>query len=171
MEPPPSPTARTSHQPSTGKIVPLSPSQTRKHYCGNICDPQMFSRLHTRGKIVAETKFASGEAKMSPIKFRKISCFRSVIFLRKHCFPVFAHLGKHGEALAGNNVSATIFPSLPKALLYYAATPTGLVLNKPKNRRYTVRQWAARNNENLPGGDGRVAHVQATEKALSKLPA
>jgi hypothetical protein len=37
--------------------------------------------------------------------------------LRKHCFLVFAHLGKHGETLAGNNVSATMFPSLPKALI------------------------------------------------------
>ena len=25
---------------------------------------------------------------------------------------VFAHSGKHGETLAGNNVSATMFPSL-----------------------------------------------------------
>ena len=37
--------------------------------------------------------------------------------LRKHCFLVFAHLGKHGETLAGNNVSATMFPSLPRALI------------------------------------------------------
>jgi hypothetical protein len=29
---------------------------------------------------------------------------------------VFAHSGKHGETLAGNNVSATMFPSLPRAL-------------------------------------------------------
>ena len=36
--------------------------------------------------------------------------------LRKHCVLVFAHLGRHGETLAGNNVSATMFPSLPKAL-------------------------------------------------------
>ena len=36
--------------------------------------------------------------------------------LRKHCFLAFARLGKHGETLAGNNVSATMFPSLPKAL-------------------------------------------------------
>ena len=35
--------------------------------------------------------------------------------LRKHCFLVFAHLGKHGETLAGNKVSETMFPSLPKA--------------------------------------------------------
>ena len=44
----------------------------RKHCCGNICDsfsmfPQMFPCLPTRGNIVAETKFASREAKMLPI--------------------------------------------------------------------------------------------------------
>ena len=32
------------------------------------------------------------------------------------CFLVFAHSWKHDETLAGNNVSATIFPSLPRAL-------------------------------------------------------
>ena len=30
--------------------------------------------------------------------------------LWKHCFLVFSHLGKHGETLAGNNFSATMFP-------------------------------------------------------------
>jgi hypothetical protein len=29
---------------------------------------------------------------------------------------VFAHSWKHGETLVGNNVSATMFPSLPMAL-------------------------------------------------------
>jgi hypothetical protein len=29
---------------------------------------------------------------------------------------VFAHSEKHGETLVGNNVSATMFPSLPRAL-------------------------------------------------------
>ena len=33
-------------------------------------------------------------------------------------FPRFAHSGKHGETLAGNNVSATMFPCLPRALDY-----------------------------------------------------
>jgi hypothetical protein len=34
--------------------------------------------------------------------------------LRKHYFQVFAHSWKHWqETLAGNNVSATMFPSLP----------------------------------------------------------
>jgi hypothetical protein len=28
---------------------------------------------------------------------------------------VFAHSGKHGETLVGNNVAATMFPSLPRA--------------------------------------------------------
>jgi hypothetical protein len=30
---------------------------------------------------------------------------------------VFAHSWKHGETLVGNNVSATMFPSLPRALI------------------------------------------------------
>jgi hypothetical protein len=75
--------------------------------------PQMFPCLPTRGNIVAETKFASREAKMFPIpnseKFDVSLCFSLM-------FPiVFAHFGKHGETLAGNNVSATMFPSLPWA--------------------------------------------------------
>jgi hypothetical protein len=60
--------------------------------------PQMFSRLPIRGNIVAETKFAS----------RKAKCF---------LFLVFAYSWKHGETLVGNNVSATMFPSLPWALV------------------------------------------------------
>jgi hypothetical protein len=36
---------------------------------------EMFPCLLTRGNIVAETKFASREAKMFPIKFRNIWCF------------------------------------------------------------------------------------------------
>jgi hypothetical protein len=37
-------------------------------------------------------------------------------------FPiVFAHSGKHDETLAGNNVSATMFPSLPRAKEHGAA--------------------------------------------------
>ena len=32
---------------------------------------------------------------------------------------MFVHSGKHGETLAGNNVSATMFPSLPRALDIY----------------------------------------------------
>jgi hypothetical protein len=32
------------------------------------------------------------------------------------CFSLmFAHTWKHGKTLAGNNVSATMFPSLPRA--------------------------------------------------------
>ena len=49
--------------------------------------PQMFPCLPTRRNIVAETKFASREAKMFPIKFRNISCFPSVIFVAKTLFP------------------------------------------------------------------------------------
>jgi hypothetical protein len=36
---------------------------------------------------------------------------------------VFARSGKHGETLAGNNVSATMFPSLPRALDYIYIVP------------------------------------------------
>ena len=75
------------------------------------------SVLPTRGNIVAETQFASRETEMFPIKFRNISCFPSAIFVAETFFPVFAHLAwKHGKTLAGNNVSATMFPILPRAL-------------------------------------------------------
>jgi hypothetical protein len=53
---------------------------------------------------------------MFPIKFRNISCLPSAIFVAETLFPI-AQLGKHGKTLAGNNVSATMFPSLPRALL------------------------------------------------------
>ena len=46
-----------------------------------------FPCLPTRGNIVVETKFASREAKMFPIKFRNISCFPSVIFVAETLFP------------------------------------------------------------------------------------
>jgi hypothetical protein len=75
--------------------------------------PQMFPCLPTRGNIVAETKFASREAKFflqTSETFDVSLCF-SLMFL------VFAHSGKHGETLVGNNVSATMFPSLPRALV------------------------------------------------------
>ena len=71
--------------------IALSPGQTRKHCCGNICDSRCFLKVSlfaTRGNIVAETKFASREAKMFPIKFRNISCFPSVIFVAETLFPI-----------------------------------------------------------------------------------
>ena len=71
-----------------------------------------FPCLPTRGNIVAEMKFASREARMFPIKFRNISCFPSVIFVAETLFPSVCPPWK---TLAGNNVSATMFPSLPKA--------------------------------------------------------
>jgi hypothetical protein len=77
---------------------------------------QVFLCLPIRGNIVAETQFASREAEMFPIKFRNISCLPSAIFVAETLFPI-AQLGKHGKTLAGNNVSATMFPSLPRALL------------------------------------------------------
>ena len=36
------------------------------------------------------------------------------------CFLVFAHSWKHGETLVGNNVSATMFPSSPRALRQFS---------------------------------------------------
>jgi hypothetical protein len=60
------------------------------------------------GNIVAETLWFA----MFPQVFL---CSQVRFLLRKHCFLVFAHLGKYGETLARNNVSATMFPSLPTA--------------------------------------------------------
>jgi hypothetical protein len=37
-------------------------------------------------------------------------------YVSHQCFLVFAYSWKHGETLVGNNVSATMFPSLPWAL-------------------------------------------------------
>ena len=72
-------------------MIKISPGQTRKHCCENICDSRCFlkcfSCLPTRGNIVAETKLACWLAKMFPIKFRNISCFPSVIFVAETLFP------------------------------------------------------------------------------------
>ena len=74
--------------------------------------PQMFPCLPTRGNIVAETKFASREAK----------CFlaNSETFDVSLCFLVFAHSWKHGETLVGNNVSATMCPTVVCPGLYHS---------------------------------------------------
>ena len=59
--------------------------------------------------IVAETKFASWEAKMFPIKFRNISCFPSVIFVAETLFLSVCPPWETWPNI-GNNVSATMFP-------------------------------------------------------------
>ena len=60
---------------ATNSLVLLSPGQTRKR-CGNICDSRCFLEcfpcLPNRGNIVAETKFASREAKLFPSEFRNV---------------------------------------------------------------------------------------------------
>ena len=150
----------------------LSPEQTRKHCCGNICDSRCFLKcfpacppvetlLRKQNLLLGKQKcFQSNSGTfhvsqawfllrkhlwlaMFPQSFPvcppaetllwkqnllpgKLKCFLSNsetlhvsqawFLLRKHCFLMFAHLGKHGETLAGNNVSAAMFPSLPKAL-------------------------------------------------------
>ena len=38
-------------------------------------------------------------------------------------FPVFAHSGKHGETLVGNNVSATMFPQGASVAKWLAHLP------------------------------------------------
>ena len=101
----------------------LSLGQTRKHCCGNIVIRHVSSGVSVfahpwKHRCINTICFPSSR-NVFFIKFRNISCFPSVRFLlRKHCFLVFsAHLGKHGETLAGNNVSETMFPSFPRALM------------------------------------------------------
>ena len=64
--------------------------------------------LPSSGNIVAETKFASQEAKMFPKKFRNN-------FVAETMFPSLPPGGEHDKTSTRNNVSATMFPSLPRA--------------------------------------------------------
>ena len=54
-----------------------------------LCFPSMFPCLPTSGKIVAETKFASQEAKMFPKEFRNIFVAETMFPSLPTCFQVF----------------------------------------------------------------------------------
>jgi hypothetical protein len=87
----------------------------------------MFPCLPTRGNIVAETKFAPLRSKNVSYQIQKHLMFP---YVSHQCFLVFAHSWKHGETLVGNDVSATMFPSLPRALteLFMFNRPSGKIL-------------------------------------------
>ena len=100
-------------------ILLLSPGQTRKHCCGNICDSRCFLKCFP---VCPPMETLLRKQNLLP---EKQKCFlaNSETFDVSLCFSlmfhlVFARSGKHGETLAGNNVSATMFPSLPRALDY-----------------------------------------------------
>jgi hypothetical protein len=44
--------------------------------------------------------------------------FLAYDYVSHKCFLAFAHSWKLGETLVGNNVSTTMFPTLPRALLF-----------------------------------------------------
>jgi hypothetical protein len=57
---------------------------------------------------------------------------------------VFAHSGKHGETLVGNNVSATMFPSLHRALMiaeFYKVLLTLYYISHLSCQRQLTTKW------------------------------
>jgi hypothetical protein len=57
----------------------------------------MFPCLPTRGNIVAETKFASREAKMFPTNFRNIWCFPMFLINVPYRLPTLGNMAKHWQ--------------------------------------------------------------------------
>ena len=57
-----------------------------------LCFLSMFPSLPTLGNIVAETKFASQEAKMFPNKFRNIFAAETIFPDLRTCFQMFPTL-------------------------------------------------------------------------------
>ena len=88
------------------------PGQTRKHCCGNICDSRCFLKCFPVcppvETLLRKQNLLPGKQKCFLSNSETFHVSQAWFLLRKHCFLVFAHLGKHGETLAGNNVSATI---------------------------------------------------------------
>ena len=76
---------------SEGESLSLSSRQTRKHCCGNIMFPVNVSLFSLSENIVAETKFASKEAKMFPNKFRNIFVAETMFPSCPHVFKCFQH--------------------------------------------------------------------------------
>ena len=81
--------------------------------------PQSFPVCPPAETLLRKWNLLPGKQKCFQSNSETFHVSQAWFLLRKHCFLVFAHLGKHGETLAGNNVSATMFPSLPKALLQW----------------------------------------------------
>jgi hypothetical protein len=86
-----------------------------KHCCGNICDSRCFLKcFHVCPPVetlLRKQNLLPGKQKC----FLQTSETFDVSLCFSLMFPiVFAHSGKHGETLVGNNVSATMCPSLPR---------------------------------------------------------
>ena len=81
-------------------------------------------QLSTSGNIVAETKFASKEAKKFSDGLETFFCYDTMFSSLPKCFEI-VYTGKHDRILTGNNVSATMFPTLPTQGL----SPRGILVS------------------------------------------
>ena len=87
--------------------------------CGNICDSRCLLKCFP---VCPPVEKLLRKQNLLPEKqkcfLRNSETFDVSLYVSHscNCFLVFAHSWKHGETLAGNNVSATMFPSLPRAL-------------------------------------------------------
>jgi hypothetical protein len=80
--------------------IHLSPG----HCCGNNCDSRCFLKCFP---VCPTVETLLRKQNLLP---EKQKCFLA----NSETFDVYLYSGKHGETLAGNNVSATMFPSLPQ---------------------------------------------------------
>jgi hypothetical protein len=82
--------------------------QTRKHCCGNICYSRCFLKCF---HVCPPVETLLRKQSLLPGKQK---CFLSETFDVSLCFSLmFPSVCPLWETLAGNNVSATMFPSLP----------------------------------------------------------
>ena len=110
----------------------LRPGQTRKHCCGNIwrirCFPSMFPSLPTPGNMLRKQKMILKE-------FRNIFCFQKNVSRG-------GQTGKHSweTSCMGNNVSETMFPSLPSPL-DHRSVPGDLLILPSVTANFGSNQW------------------------------
>jgi hypothetical protein len=90
-------------------LTKYSPGQTRKHCCGNICDSQCF---HKCFPVCPPVETLLRKQNLLPEKQKRF-LVNSETFDVSLCFSLmFPSVCPLWETLAGNNVSATMFPSL-----------------------------------------------------------
>ena len=105
--------------------IQLSPGQTRKHCCGNIVSCQRFAMFpnsqggQTLGNNVSATKITLGKHEMFLNLIGNIFASREANFVSATMFPRVGKQGNFEETSRVTNVSATMFPSLPWALVLY----------------------------------------------------
>jgi hypothetical protein len=95
----------------------LSPGQTRKHCCGNIVSYQCFAMFPRVGKHWETLVRNIGKHQMFLKLVGNILLPGKQILFPQQCFQRWANMETFEETSRITNVSATMFPSFPRALL------------------------------------------------------